>query len=123
MFLPVSCSISLVEGSRGQAAAQTFSLVLERELTSLRESLSSLLCYEDKEEDKASPAHVAPETGSMAELQGRRDLWQLDVERSRKRLHPLVDVRRYRSLMQCLYDVQLNVDLVALVGAQRTLLS
>lgn len=92
-------------------------------MASLGDSLSSLLCDEDKEEDKKSPGHEAPETGSMTELQGWRDLWQLDVEKSRKRLHPLVDVGRYRSLMQSLCDVQQNVDLFALLDTQRTFLS
>lgn len=87
---------------------------------SLRDSLSSLLCDEDEEEDKKGLGHEAPETGSMTELQAWRDLWQLDVEKSRKRMHPLVDVQRYRSLMQRMYNVQQNVDLVALLDAQRT---
>lgn len=121
-FLPISCNIRPVKGTQGQTAAQTFSLVLEKELASLGDSLSSLLCDEDKEEDKKSLGHETPETGSMTELQGWRDLWQLDVEKSRKRLHPLVDVGRYRSLVQSTHDVQLNVDLVALLDT-RTLLS
>lgn len=120
-FLPVSCSIRPVKGTQGQTAAQTFSLVLEKEVASLGESLASLLC-DDGGEDQTSPQHEALEPGSM-ELQGWRELWQLDVEKSRKRLHPLVDVRRYRSLMQRVYDVQQNVDLVALLDTQRTLLS
>lgn len=121
-FLPVSCSIRPVKNTQGQTAAQTFSLVLEKEVTSLRDSLTSLLCDEGKE-DKTSPEHKAPEPGSAVELQGWRELWQLDVEESRKRLHPLVDVVRYRSLMQRVNDVQQNVDLVALLDTQRTLLN
>lgn len=122
-FLPISCNIRPVTGTQGQTAAQTFSLVLEKEVTSLGDSLSSLLCDEAKEEDdEKSPGHETPETGSMTKLQGWRDLWQLDVEKSRKRLHPLVDVGRYRSLMQRMNDVQLNVDLVALLDTQRTFL-
>lgn len=120
-FLPASCSVRPVNGAQCQTAAETFSAVLEKEMASLRDSLSSLLCDEDKE-DRKSPGPEAPEPGSSAELQGWRDLWRLDVEKSRKRLHPLVDMRRYRGLMRRLYDVQLNVDLVALVDAQRTLL-
>uniref|UniRef100_H2TF09 FA complementation group B n=1 Tax=Takifugu rubripes TaxID=31033 RepID=H2TF09_TAKRU len=103
-FLPVSCSIRPVKNTQGQTAAQTFSLVLEKE-------------------DKTSQEHEAPEPGSAMELQGWRELWQLDVEESRKRLHPLVDVGRYRSLMQRVNDVQQNVDLVALLDTQRTLLN
>lgn len=121
-FLPISCNICLVKSTQGEAA-QTFSLVLEKEVTSLGDCLSSLLCGEDKEEDNKRSVHEAPEKGSMTELQGWRDLWQLDVEKSRKRLHPLVDVGRYRSLMQSMYDVQQNVDLLALLDTQRTFLS
>lgn len=120
-FLPVSCSIRPVHGAQGQTAAQTFALVLEKEVASLGDSLASLLC-DDGKEDQASPEHEAPEPGSAMELQGWRDLWQLDVEKSRKRLHPLVDVGRYRSLMQRVYDAQQNVDLVALLDTRRTFL-
>ncbi|CAG05891.1 unnamed protein product [Tetraodon nigroviridis] len=95
----------------------------DKEVRSLADSLSSLLCDEDREDDKKSPGHETPETGPVTELQGWRDLWQLDVEKSRKRLHPLVDVGRYRSLMQRVYDVQQNVDLVALLDSKRTFLS
>uniref|UniRef100_H3D8X2 FA complementation group B n=1 Tax=Tetraodon nigroviridis TaxID=99883 RepID=H3D8X2_TETNG len=122
-FLPISCNIHPVKGAQGQLANQSFSLVLEKEVRSLADSLSSLLCDEDREDDKKSPGHETPETGPVTELQGWRDLWQLDVEKSRKRLHPLVDVGRYRSLMQRVYDVQQNVDLVALLDSKRTFLS
>lgn len=121
-FLPVSCSIRPVKNTQGQTAAQAFSLVLEKEVATLRDSVTSLLCDESKE-DKKSQEHEAPEPGSVVELQGWRELWQLDVEESRKRLHPLVDVVRYRSLMQRVNDVQQNVDLVALLDTQRTLLN
>uniref|UniRef100_A0A8C2ZUV9 FA complementation group B n=1 Tax=Cyclopterus lumpus TaxID=8103 RepID=A0A8C2ZUV9_CYCLU len=68
-YLPTSCTIQSVKGTRGQGAAQIFSLALEKELVSLRESVS--LC---------------------------REVFQGDVERSKMRLSPLVDVVRYRRL-------------------------
>ena len=123
-YLPVSCSIQPVKGTRGQGAAQLFSLALEKELVSLRECVSLLLCEKEVEERKRSPGYdEIPETGSVEGLQRCREAWQRDLEGSRMRLSPLVDVGRYRKLTQSLSDIQLDGDLAALVETQRTLLS
>ncbi|KAL3056342.1 hypothetical protein OYC64_018932 [Pagothenia borchgrevinki] len=121
-FLPASCSIQPVKGTRRQDAAQMLSLALEREVVSLRDCVSSLLT--DKEEGRDSLGHEeTPEPGSVKGLQRCRDLFQLDVERSRRRLSPLVEVQSYRRLTQSMSEVQLYGDLAALLETQRTLLS
>lgn len=125
-FLPVSCSIQPVKGTRGQRAAQIFSLALEKEAVSLRDSVSLLLCEgeEEEEEERKSLGHdKTPEPASAKGLQRCREVWQLDVERSRRRLSPLVDVGRYRRLTQSMSHVQLDGDLAALLDTQRTSLS
>lgn len=85
--------------------------------------MSSLLCEgeEEEEERKRLGCGETPEAASVKELQRCREVWQLDVERSRMRLSPLVDASRYRSLTQSMSDVQLDGDLAALLDTQRTL--
>lgn len=121
----MSCSIQPVKGTRGQGAAQIFSLALEKEAVSLRDSVSLLLCEgeEEEEEEKSLGHNKTPEPASAKGLQRCREVWQLDVERSRMRLSPLVDVGRYRRLTQSMSHVQLDGDLAALLDTQRTLLS
>ncbi|XP_050926987.1 LOW QUALITY PROTEIN: Fanconi anemia group B protein [Lates calcarifer] len=114
--LPVSCSIQPVKGTRGQGAAQMFSLALEKEVVSLRECVSLLLCEEEEDEKRRSPGHdVTPVLGTVEGLQRCREAWQQDVERSRMRLSPLLDVGRYRKLIQSLSKVCLDGDLAALL--------
>nr|XP_046260532.1 Fanconi anemia group B protein [Scatophagus argus] len=124
--LPVSCSIQPVNGTRGQGAAQIFSLALEKEVVTLRECVSLLLCEGEEEEGvenrKSLEHEETPEPASVEGLQRCREVWQRDVERSRMRLSPLVDVGRYRSLTQSMFKVQLDGDLAALLDTQRTLL-
>ncbi|XP_034417003.1 Fanconi anemia group B protein isoform X2 [Cyclopterus lumpus] len=123
-YLPTSCTIQSVKGTRGQGAAQIFSLALEKELVSLRESVSLLLCEEDEEEENMSLGQEeTPEPGSVKGLQRCREVFQGDVERSKMRLSPLVDVVRYRRLTRNMSKVQLDGDLAALLDTQRTLLS
>ncbi|KAM9346826.1 Fanconi anemia group B protein [Symphorus nematophorus] len=124
-YLPVSCYIQPVKRTRGQGAAQIFSLALEKEVVSLKECMSLLLCEgEEEEEKKKSLGHEeTPEPASVKGLQRCREVWQRDVERSRMRLSPLVDVGRYRRLTQNMSKVQLEGDLAALLETQRTLLS
>ncbi|XP_070771337.1 Fanconi anemia group B protein [Enoplosus armatus] len=126
-YLPASCSTQLVKGTRGQGAAQIFSLALEKEVVSLRECVSLLLCEEEDEDEKEkrkSFGHEeSPDPSSVKGLQRCREIWQQDVERSRRRLSPLVDVGRYRRLTQSMSKVQLDGDLAALLDTQRTLLS
>lgn len=124
-YLPASCSTQPVKGTRGQGAAQIFSLALEKEVVSLRECVSSLLCEEEEEEEKREGLghEESPEPGSGKGLQRCREVWQRDVERSGMRLSPLVDVGRYRRLTQSMSKAQLNGDLAALLDTQRTLLS
>lgn len=121
-FFPVSCSIQPVKGTRGQGAAQIFSLALEKELVSLKDSVSLLLCEEEEGEEKRKSLGLeTPESASVKGLQRCREVWQLNVERSRVRLSPLVDVGKYRSLTQRMSDAQLYGDLAALLDTQRTL--
>lgn len=125
-YLPTFCSVQSVKGTRGQGASQIFSLTLEKEVGSLREFVSLLLCGEHKDEEnkKMSTAHhETPEPGSVEGLRRCREEWQQDMDRSRMRLSPLVDVGKYRNLTQNLSEVQLDGDLAALVEAQRNLLS
>ncbi|XP_060944604.1 Fanconi anemia group B protein [Limanda limanda] len=124
-FLLASCSVRPVHGTRGQGAAQTFSLALEKEVVSLRDSVSLLLHEKEEEEDdkrKRSSGHdeTPLEPGSVEGLQRCREAWQQDVERSRTRLSPLVDVGRYRKLTRSVLNVQLDGDLAALLEIQRT---
>ncbi|XP_044072151.1 Fanconi anemia group B protein [Siniperca chuatsi] len=124
-YLPASCSTQPVKVTRGQGAAQILSLALEKEVVSLRECVSLLFCEKEEEEEKRkSLGHEeSPEPGSVKGLQRCREVWQQDVERSRMRLSPLVDVGRYRRLTQSMFKVQLDGDLAALLDNQRTLLS
>uniref|UniRef100_A0A3B4TF22 FA complementation group B n=1 Tax=Seriola dumerili TaxID=41447 RepID=A0A3B4TF22_SERDU len=122
-YIPVSCSIQPVKGTRGQGAAQIFSLALEKEVVSLRECVSLLLCEKDEDEKTRSPGRDdTPEPGTVEGLQRCREAWQRDVEMSRMRLSPLVDVGRYRKLNLSMSKVQLDGDLAALLEIQRTLL-
>ncbi|TNN51873.1 Fanconi anemia group B protein [Liparis tanakae] len=122
--LPASCSIQSVKGTRGQGADQILSLALEEELVALRESVSSLLGEEDEEEDNMRLGHEeTPETTSVKGLQRCREVFQGDVERSKTRLSPLVEVERYRRLTQNMSKVQLDGDLAVLLDTQGTFLS
>lgn len=122
-FLPVSCSVQPVKCERGPGATQSFSSALEKEALSLRDAASSLLS-EEEEKTRKSPGHQETPGQTAAEgLQRCREGWQLDVERSKMRLSPLVDVDGYRRLTRHLLEVQLEADLAALSHAQRTLLS
>lgn len=123
-YLPVSCSIQLIKGTRGQGEAQTFSLALEKEVVSLRECVSLLLCEKEADEKRECLGlDETPESGSVDRLQRYRELWQQDVERSRVKLNPVVDVGRYRGLTQSVSKVQLDGDLAAILEIQRSLLS
>ncbi|XP_074550558.1 Fanconi anemia group B protein [Halichoeres trimaculatus] len=121
--LPTSSSIWPIKGTTGQEAAQMFSLALEKEVAKLRECVSSLLCDEEKEEEerKSFGKEESPDPGCAQGLQKVREMWQRDVERSKMRLSPLVDVGRYRSQTQSMFKVQLDADLAALLDTQRTL--
>ncbi|KAM9342928.1 Fanconi anemia group B protein isoform 2-T2 [Pholidichthys leucotaenia] len=113
--LPASCSVQPVKGPVGQDPVKILALALEKELASLRECTTSLLC-EDQEEVKKNLGHeetLAP--GCVEGLQRCREVWQRDVERSRRRLSPLVDVGRYRRIVQSISKVQLDGDLAALL--------
>uniref|UniRef100_A0A8D3B595 FA complementation group B n=1 Tax=Scophthalmus maximus TaxID=52904 RepID=A0A8D3B595_SCOMX len=108
-YLPVSCSVQPVKGTRGPGAAHAFSLALEKEAVSLGECVSLLLSEKEEDEKRRNTGH--DETGSVEGLQRCREAWQRDVERSRMRLSPLVDVGRYRKLTQSVFRVQLDGDL------------
>lgn len=125
-YLPASCSIQSVKGTRGQGAAQILSLALEKELVALRESVSLLLGEEDEDEEEENMRlghEETPEPGSVKGLQRCREVFQGDVERSKTRLSPLVEVERYRRLTQNMSKVQLDGDLAVLLDTQRTFLS
>lgn len=99
-----------------------FALALEKELLSLGECASSLLCEEDEEkvEEKSLGYEETPDASSVEGLQRYRDVWQRHLERSNMQLSPLVDVGQYRRLIQSMSKVQLNGDLAALIGIQQT---
>ncbi|XP_070694370.1 Fanconi anemia group B protein [Pempheris klunzingeri] len=120
-YLPASCSIQPVRGTRGQGAAQMFSLALEKELVSIRECVSLLLTEEEEEKRKSLGQEETPDLGTVMGLQRLREVWQGDVDSSRMRLSPLVDVGRYRRLTQSLSKVQLDCDLAALLDTARSL--
>lgn len=124
-FLPASCSVLPVECERGPGATQTFSSALEEEALSLRDGASSLLCDEEaKTKKRKSPGcEKTPGQPGAEELQRCREEWQLDVERSKMRLSPLVEVDGYRRLTRRLLEVQLEADLAALSQAKGARLS
>ncbi|CAN9497692.1 unnamed protein product [Ophioblennius macclurei] len=116
--LPASCGIQPANGVRGQAADRTFALALERELASLKEGVASTLGEERVDEN--AKEEETPETGSAEGLQRCREAWRRHVERSQRRLSPLVDAKRYRELVQSLSKAQLDADLAALLDNQTT---
>ncbi|KAM6934032.1 Fanconi anemia group B protein [Xenentodon cancila] len=124
-FLPASCFIRHVKCSSGRSTNPAFPLALEKEVLSLRECLSSLLCEGNEKEENGGSAgnEVTPDPGSVEGLRTCRESWQRNVERSRRRLSPLVDVGRYRELIQSISENQMNCDLAALLDAQRTFLT
>lgn len=99
------------------------SLALEKEALSLRDAVSSLLCEEEVKKGKSPGHHESPGRTAAEGLQRCREGWQLDVEKSKMRLSPLVDVDGYRRLTRRLLEVQLEADLAALSHAQIALLS
>ncbi|XP_024143021.1 Fanconi anemia group B protein [Oryzias melastigma] len=111
-FLPASCLIRPAKCARGQRTGQMFALALEKEVLSLKEGLSKLLV----EEDERGGSPVSWEHEDPAEvLERRRERWQLDRERSRRRLSPLVDVGRYRNVVRHISQVQMGSDLAAVL--------
>ncbi|KAM4731213.1 Fanconi anemia group B protein [Anableps anableps] len=125
-YLPDSCLIQPVKCTRSQSTAQEFACALEKEVLSLKESLSSLLCVKDDEErTKEHTGHgEIPEPGSTEDLiRCTREVWQRNVEKSRVRLNPLVDAGRYREMIQRISEVKMDADLTALQQAQITLVS
>ncbi|XP_038149344.1 Fanconi anemia group B protein [Cyprinodon tularosa] len=125
-FLPESCFIRPVNYTRSQSTAQEFASTLEKEVLSLREGISSLLC--GKAEEERNEAHTGhggiPETGSAQELVGCTwEVWQQNVERSRLSLSPLVDVKRYREMIQRLLKVKMDADLAGVQQAHMNLVS
>uniref|UniRef100_A0A3P9L6I8 FA complementation group B n=1 Tax=Oryzias latipes TaxID=8090 RepID=A0A3P9L6I8_ORYLA len=116
-FLPASCLIRPAKCTRGQRTAQMFAMALEKEVLALKEGLSELLCEEDEQ-----AGHLVS-SGPAEALQGRREQWQLDRERSRRRLSPLVEVGRFRNVMRSLSQVQMGSDLAAVLYTQKNLLS
>lgn len=122
-YLPVSCSVRPVKVTNAAAAAQVLSSALEKEVLSLRDSVSLLLCEGGTEEWRVKSLGHDETSGPacVKDLQRCREVWQMDVERSRKSLSPLVDVGRYRRLTQSMSNVQLHADLAALLYTQRTL--
>ncbi|KAG7503036.1 hypothetical protein JOB18_030997 [Solea senegalensis] len=122
-YLPVSCIVQPAKGTRWQYAAHIFSLALEKEVVSLRDCVSSLLTETEQEGDKNVTGHgETPEPTSVEGLQRCREVWQQDKKRIRMMLSPLVDMGRYRQLIQSVCKVQLDGDTAALLEIQRALL-
>lgn len=120
-YLPASCVIQPVKGVGDPGTARMFALALEKELVSLREGVAATLCQEDGEE--ANRPQETPETSTAEGLQRCREAWQQHMEGSKSRLSPLVDIRRYRSLIQSMSKVQAEGDLAALLDNQTSPLS
>ncbi|XP_056145373.1 Fanconi anemia group B protein isoform X2 [Lampris incognitus] len=122
-YLPASCSIRPVKETGIPGTARMFSLALEKEVISLKEGLSDLLCGEREDGETGRNAGVknpeTPKPGSAEGLQTYREEWHRDLEWSRMRLSPLVDLARYRRLTQSLSEVQLVGDMVAVLQTQR----
>lgn len=121
--LPVSCSVRPVKCEQGPGATRTLSSALEDEASSLRGAASTLMCDQEVKKRK-SPGHQ--ETPGKADAEGLhrcREQWQLDVERSKKKLSPLVDVEGYRQMTRHMLEVQLAADLAALSHAKAAQLS
>ncbi|KAF7215727.1 Fanconi anemia group B protein [Nothobranchius furzeri] len=117
-FLPASCFIQPVKHAKSQSAAQVFALVLEDEVLSLRECVSLLLCGEEAGNEEH--CEETPDPGCVEGLQRSREGWQQAVERSRRRLSPLVDVGMYREVIRSISDMQMDGDLAGLIYTQRT---
>lgn len=116
-YLPDSCFLQPVKRARSQSTAQKLASALEKEVLSLREGLSSLLCVEDEEErNKGRTGHgEIPDSGSAEDLiRCCREAWQQNVEKSRLRLNPVVDAGRYREMIQSISQVKMESDLAAL---------
>ncbi|XP_014845973.1 PREDICTED: Fanconi anemia group B protein [Poecilia mexicana] len=116
-YLPDSCFIQPVKRARSQSTAQKLACALEKEVLSLREGLSSLLCVKDEEERKERRAGhgETPDSGSAEDLvRCCREAWQQNVEKSRLRLNPVVDAGRYREMVQSISQVKMDSDLAAL---------
>ncbi|KAK5612996.1 hypothetical protein CRENBAI_003296 [Crenichthys baileyi] len=125
-YLPDSCFVQPVKCTRSQSTAQEFASALEKEVLSLREGLSSLLCGKDEEErNKGGTGQgEVPKPGSTEELiRCTREVWQQNVERSRARLSPLVDAGKYREIIQSISKVKMDADLAAVRQTQMTLIS
>ncbi|XP_054643340.1 Fanconi anemia group B protein [Dunckerocampus dactyliophorus] len=121
-YLPVSSTIQPVKDARGEWPQQIFSVTLEKEVALLHEFVSLPQCAEqERDDERMTGPEETPETDSLEGLQRCRLAWQRDVERSRRTLNPLVDVSRYRMLIQKLSEVQLDGDLAALMETWRTL--
>uniref|UniRef100_A0A3Q2PZX7 FA complementation group B n=1 Tax=Fundulus heteroclitus TaxID=8078 RepID=A0A3Q2PZX7_FUNHE len=122
-YLPDSCSIQPVKCTTRQSTAEDFASALEKEVLSLREGLSSLLCGKEEEEsNKGRTGHEEIQGPGSAEelIRCRREAWQQNVEKSRVRLSPLVDAGRYREMIKSISKVKMDADLAALQQAQMT---
>ncbi|XP_008398942.1 Fanconi anemia group B protein [Poecilia reticulata] len=116
-YLPDSCFVQPVKRARSQSTAQKFASALEKEVLSLREGLSSLLCVKDEEErNEGRAGHgETPDSGSAEDLvRCCREAWQQNVEKSRLRLNPVVDAGRYREMVKSISQVKMDSDLAAL---------
>lgn len=119
-YLPDSCFIQPIKCTRSQSTAQKCASALEKEVLSLREALSSLLCVKDEEERNRGHAGGGdiPEPCSAEDLIRRsREVWQQNVEKSRVRLNPLVDAGRYRKMIRSISEAKMDADLAALQQA------
>ncbi|XP_043988309.1 Fanconi anemia group B protein [Gambusia affinis] len=116
-YLPDSCYIQPVKRPRSQSMTQKLASALEKEVLSLREGLSSLLCVKDEEErNKGRAGHgEIPDSGSAEDLiRYGREAWQQNVEKSRLRLNPVVDAGKYREMIQSISQIKMESDLAAL---------
>nr|XP_049583967.1 Fanconi anemia group B protein isoform X4 [Syngnathus scovelli] len=117
-YLPASSSIQPIRGSRREGSSEMLALALEKEVASLREFVSPLLCGEQEDEESMSESIETPEPGTPEGLQKCRLAWQQDVERRMQNLDRRLDVSRYRKFIQELTVAQLDGDLAALMETQ-----
>ncbi|XP_019910129.2 Fanconi anemia group B protein isoform X2 [Esox lucius] len=119
VFLPASCSVLPLRNSGGKGTSPRLALSLEKEVLSLKQGVSSLLCGEEVggEGRKSNGGRVTdpPDPSSADGLRGCREEWERSTLRSRSSLRPLVDVERYRRLTRSLAQARLQGDLAALL--------
>ncbi|KAM6985051.1 Fanconi anemia group B protein [Aplochiton taeniatus] len=122
-FLPASCSIHPLRERQGEGSAHFLALSLEREVLSLKDGVASILSGEEQEERKVENRDEVSDPSHAEGAESRRAEWKRDLERSRRRLSPLVSVKSYCRLTQLLAQEQLEGDRAVLLEYRRACFS